>query len=213
MNDAEIQRRIDAVPYWWHTIKLGNLVTLGRVPLNFQDWVAQVIPRDLIGKSVLDIGAWDGYFSFLAEQRGASRVVAIDKLVDHNAAGFMTAKEILNSKVEFIQMDVLDLDKLREEFDVVFFFGVFYHLMHPLLALEKIYEKTKSLLLIETHVVSNQLPLMVFYEKDEYEGDSSNWWGPSVECVMAMCRSCGFARVEMVDKIWGDGRALFKAYK
>ncbi|MGH9075273.1 MAG: class I SAM-dependent methyltransferase [Acidimicrobiales bacterium] len=33
---------------------------------------------DLTGRSVLDIGAWDGYFSFEVERRGASRVVALD---------------------------------------------------------------------------------------------------------------------------------------
>ena len=33
---------------------------------------------DFRGRSVLDIGAWDGYYSFLAERRGASRVVALD---------------------------------------------------------------------------------------------------------------------------------------
>ena len=36
------------------------------------------LPLSLAGESVLDIGAWDGFFSFEAERRGASRVVAAD---------------------------------------------------------------------------------------------------------------------------------------
>lgn len=36
---------------------------------------------DLHGKSVLDIGAYDGFFSFAAERAGAARVVALDHYV------------------------------------------------------------------------------------------------------------------------------------
>lgn len=228
MNDEEIQKRIDAVPCWWHTIPLGNCLTPGLeneifrflIP-NFQDWIVQVIPEDLTGKSVLDIGTWDGYFSFLAEQRGASRVVAIDKMdrrhLITDANGFMTAREILNSQVNFIEMDVFEIDCLTGEFDIVFFFGVLYHLRHPLLALEKIYQKTKSVVLIETHVIDTEYSLMAFYENDEYGGDITNWCGPTIECVKAMCRSCGFNQIELVAQLQSlngkERRVLFKVYK
>ena len=36
------------------------------------------LPADLSGQSVLDIGAWDGFFSFESERRGANRVLAVD---------------------------------------------------------------------------------------------------------------------------------------
>lgn len=228
MNDQEIQKRIDAVPWWWHTIQLGNCRTPGSenqvfefLTPNFQNWIAQVIPEDLTGKSILDIGTWDGYFSFLAEQRGASRVVAIDNLIGRypniESEGFMTAREILNSKVNFIQIDLLDIDRLAEEFDAIFFFGVLYHLRHPLLALEKIYQKAKSSVLLETHVIDTEYPLMAFYENDEYGKDPTNWWGPSISCVQAMCRSCGFREIELVAQLGsmeqGETRALFKLSK
>jgi tRNA (mo5U34)-methyltransferase len=70
----ELQAQADAMG-WYHTIDLGNgVVTKG---ISVQETSADVIP-DVTGRSVLDIGAWDGKFSFLAEQRGASRVVALD---------------------------------------------------------------------------------------------------------------------------------------
>ncbi len=71
---AELQAQADALG-WYHTIDLGNgVVTKG---ISVQETSAAVLP-DVQGRSVLDIGAWDGKFSFLAEQRGADRVVALD---------------------------------------------------------------------------------------------------------------------------------------
>ena len=70
----ELQAQADAFG-WYHTIDLGNgVVTKG---ISVQETSPGVIP-DVSGRSVLDIGAWDGKFSFAAEKAGASRVVALD---------------------------------------------------------------------------------------------------------------------------------------
>src|SRR5437588_11652940 len=71
------------VPVWWHSIDLGDgVVTPGhKSPTMLDDeWQSLNLP-DLCGKSVLDIGAWDGFFSFAAERAGAARVVALDHYV------------------------------------------------------------------------------------------------------------------------------------
>jgi tRNA (mo5U34)-methyltransferase len=73
-SPAELQAQADAFG-WYHTIDLGNgVVTKG---ISVQETSPGVIP-DVAGKSVLDIGAWDGKFSFAAEKAGATRVVALD---------------------------------------------------------------------------------------------------------------------------------------
>ena len=73
-SPAELQAQADAFG-WYHTIDLGNgVVTKG---ISVQETSAGVLP-EVAGRSVLDIGAWDGKFSFAAEQRGATRVVALD---------------------------------------------------------------------------------------------------------------------------------------
>nr|WP_070961225.1 DUF1698 domain-containing protein [Hyphomonas sp. Mor2] len=80
---AEKQAAIDAVPFWWHSIDVGDgVVTPGRRDLDGMKakWNACHVP-DLKEKSVLDIGAWDGYFSFEAERRGARKVTAMDKFI------------------------------------------------------------------------------------------------------------------------------------
>ena len=77
---GELAERVRAVPFWWHSIELGDgVVTPGaKDPEYLRNELEQLRLPDLEGKSVLDIGAWDGFYSFEAERRGAARVVALD---------------------------------------------------------------------------------------------------------------------------------------
>jgi tRNA (mo5U34)-methyltransferase len=193
---------------WFHRIDLGR----GLITPGLDDTAAKLsrvqLPADLTGRSVLDIGAWDGFFSFEAERRGASRVLAVDSFCWNgegwgSKAGFELARRALNSKVEDAEMEVLDLapEKIGT-FDVVLFFGVLYHLRHPLLALEKVSSVTKSHLILETKVdlLSVRAPAMAFYVGDELNGDPTNWWAPNIPGLCDMLRSVGFRRFEVVAK-------------
>ena len=68
--------------FWWHSVDLGDEVTPGHKSpeLLEHEWANLHLP-DLAGRSVLDVGCWDGWFSFRAEERGAARVVALDHYV------------------------------------------------------------------------------------------------------------------------------------
>lgn len=163
MNLAE---QIKAIPYWYHRIELPDgTMTPGWAPICAEKYA---IPADLTGKRVLDIGAWDGYWTWEALKRGAAEVVAIDDFSDtcgspgkikrngwetfdlcREAFGFVNCPDSTNfgmgyendkgQKVKRIEMSVYDIsEKILGRFDVVFFFGTIYHLKHPLLALEKI---------------------------------------------------------------------------
>lgn len=75
-----LQDRVDAIPFWWHSIDLGHgVVTPGHKPADVlrAELDALALP-DLSGRTVLDIGGWDGYFAFEAERRGAARVAVVD---------------------------------------------------------------------------------------------------------------------------------------
>lgn len=82
---AEIQRRaaeiVKAYPQWYHSIELApGVITPGVAPLEvWKGTLRKLGLPDLRGKSVLDIGAYDGFFSFAAERLGAARVVALDQ--------------------------------------------------------------------------------------------------------------------------------------
>jgi tRNA (mo5U34)-methyltransferase len=184
---------------YYHSIELrdGSVIP-GIQTLEKQRWrIAQFpIPQDLRGKRVLDIGAWDGWFSFEMERRGAS-VVAVDATDKTN---FREAKALLNSKVEYVVGDICRL-KPRDigYFDIVLFFGVLYHLKHPMLALENVCELSTGLVCVESFVTDNgdaPVPTLEFYEGDELAGQFDNWVGPNVSCLLAMCRATGFATVE-----------------
>src|SRR5262249_26852409 len=101
-------------------------------------WRRGNLPPDLAGATVLDVGTTNGGFAFEAERRGAAKVVAVD-IVDPNLFGFDELKATLRSRVEFIRCSIYELpSRLQTAFDVVIFFGVLYHLRHPLLALDSV---------------------------------------------------------------------------
>jgi tRNA (mo5U34)-methyltransferase len=193
---------------WFHSIELApGLKTRGS-----DDTARRLdilhLPEDLSGKTVLDIGAWDGFFSFEAERRGAARVVALDSHAwmlreGEGKAGFELARDALGSRVEDVTMEVLDISPERlGHFDVVLFLGVLYHMRHPLLALEKVASVTDELLIVETHVdmLQTRKPAMAMYPGHELGFDPTNWWGPNPEAVAAMVRDVGFEHVDVVSE-------------
>ena len=158
------------------------------------------LPADLRGKRVIDIGAWDGWFSFECERRGAE-VVAVDCVALDT---FIEAKQLIGSKVEYLTLDVNELSaRSLGRFDIVLFFGVLYHLRHPLLGLEKAVELSTDLALVESFVIPSEkrqiAAVMEFYERGDLGGQIDNWFGPTPECAVAMCRSAGFAQAELRD--------------
>jgi tRNA (mo5U34)-methyltransferase len=223
---------------WWHSIDLGNgIVTKGATDTRTK--IRHVgMPDDLTGWSVLDIGAWDGFFSFEAEKRGASRVVALDHVVWNDPTvgrqGFDLAHRILDSKVEDVDCEVHSItpEKVGGVYDLVLFLGVLYHVRHPLLALERVSSVCGNQLILETHVDMEEStrPLLAFYPETECANDHSNWFGPNRAAVEAMLKVVGFKTVKMVwshidskknpvgYKVVGGeksqfGRAIFHAWK
>jgi len=201
----ELRRKVAEIQ-WFHTIDLGDgLVTPGIDPSAGR--LARIkLPADLTGTSVLDVGAWDGFFSFEAERRGAARVLAVDSFAWDGGGwgskrGFELAHETFGSRVESRSVDVLDLSpETVGTFDVVLFLGVLYHMRDPLLALERVASVTGKQLIVETHVdlLGLRRPAAAFYPGRELNQDPSNWWGPNPAAVEAMLRAVGFPRVEVV---------------
>ena len=123
---------------WYHSIQLpsGEVIEGIQTLQQLRHRIAQFpIPQDLTGKRVLDIGAWDGWFSFEMERRGA-RVLAIDNA---KRTRFLKAREILGSQVDYQIADICRVTaRDLGRFDIVLFFGVLYHLKHPMRALETV---------------------------------------------------------------------------
>ena len=225
LRRRRMRAAVDSVPYWHHSIDLGGgLVSPGA---KSADYLARELDRlhlpDLRGKRVLDVGAWDGFYAFEAERRGAREVVAVDSVmwnVDMRALapperrdrygdpcpgrrGFEIAHEALGSSVEPVVMEVDEIDPERiGTFDVVLFLGVVYHLRNPLQGLERVTAVTDELLVVESHLNwfpgAEERAMCEFYETTELLGDPTNWWGPNAAALVALMRAAGCARAEIV---------------
>jgi tRNA (mo5U34)-methyltransferase len=189
------QAEVDRVVFWWHSVDVGHgVVTPGhKTPEILADEWAALALGDLTGRSVLDIGAWDGGFSFLCEDAGAARVVALDDVVwgielagmdgpDYvrpanpavpsdpalpGRVGFETAHRLRGSRVEPIVGSFAndDLTGLGQ-FDVVLFLGVLYHLENPFAALRKVFDLVApgGSCVIETQAILAQEPDRLLWE-------------------------------------------------
>lgn len=209
ISNEEARRFIEESKFYWHQRfhLTDDVATPGA---NDIEWLCQTadLPLDLTGKSVLDVGINNGGASFLAERRGASRIVGVD-IMDENFFGFRDIKNLLDSKVEYVRADVYTMSNIiKEKFDIVIFFGVLYHLRHPLLALDQLRELTSGILLLETAIddynlkeLSNQ-SLLRFYRKDELGNDGTNWFAPTSTALADMCCSAGFNPLEI--KKWPE---------
>ncbi|PNH08812.1 hypothetical protein TSOC_004607 [Tetrabaena socialis] len=224
ISEKEAKKTAAELP-WVHRVRLfEDFVTGGQ----WEEDRGFHIPTNLTGQSFLDLGAWDGYFTFLAEDRGASSVTAVDYCcwggreygvpekpdIPWNKGGsccpadgrtFKLAHAVRKSKAKAVRVNVYDL---RPEFvggqhDVVLFAGVLYHLRFPFLAMTRVASVTKRMLIIETtispKIETNPEPVLLFYPGKELNNDPTNWFDFNVPSLTAMLRVLGFVRVELVN--------------
>lgn len=150
-----LQARIDGVR-WYHEFDFPNGLR-ARKPAADPDVAGhrllwrfielELDKLDLAGKSVLDIGCWDGYWSFYAERRGARRVLATDDTAENWGCGdgLRLARELFGSRIETrLDVSVYGLDRVHECFDVIFFLGVYYHLIDPFCAFAQIRHRCRD---------------------------------------------------------------------
>jgi tRNA (mo5U34)-methyltransferase len=213
----EIEKRINELGPWFHNISLGGVQTapdhfLGDYPSSKWHNFREAIPKDLSGMTVLDIGCNGGFYSIEMKRRGAERVLGIDH-DDGYLAQARFAAEVLEMDIQFRQMSVYEVAQLRERFDLVLFMGVFYHLRHPLLALDLLRQhvardwfvfqsmqrgsRTKPDIAEDYPFWERGIfdqpgfPKMHFIE-NSYSHDPTNWWIPNRACAEACLRSAGF---------------------
>ncbi|MGE5359029.1 MAG: class I SAM-dependent methyltransferase [Bacteroidales bacterium] len=208
-SDAELRDRIHQIT-WCHPIDFGNGVVT-RPEWHVRQRFARrlkflALPADLSGKTVLDIGAWDGFFSFECERRGAARVLAIDTYAwdVHGKAGFLLAHSVLRSKVESMRLAAEDLDsRAIGRFDLVLFLGVLYHLRSPITVLDRLRDVTAGTLVCETHglvpALHARYPLVSFFPGDGHERGTPYEFTaiPTLECLRQMLASAGFGQVDV----------------
>lgn len=220
-GDPSLQERIAALGPWFHNLTLGGIETapdhpLGDYPTFKWRGFAHVLPEDLQGASVLDIGCNAGFYAVEMARRGAGEVVAIDSDPRYLAQATLAA-EVTGARMSLHLMSVYDVAKLGRRFDLVIFMGVLYHLRHPLLALDLLWEHAVGdRLLFQTMLRGTEPPVesapdyafadwspfarpgwpRLSFVEHRYANDPTNWFIPNAAGAEAMLRSSGFRVLE-----------------
>ena len=206
----EAARVLGRVPLWFHTFALNaehGLYTPGvardhryRVPF---------FPESFTGQRVLDVGTFDGFYAFLAERRGAARVVAIDNeqyvawvkgrwgVELEGGAGFRAIAELLHSRVEYVRGDALALADGGERFDVVICFGILHRVENPLGLLRGLSRllAPAGRLLVEAYGAAGDGRIEVYRPGEVYRGDDYVYWGFGVDGLSVLAAHAGFSDV------------------
>ena len=217
MEEKYTTNRINELKPWFHNLHLpGGQQTapdhpLGDFPSFKWKQISPHLPADLSGWHVIDIGCNAGFYSFELARRGAT-VNAIDIDSHYLEQARWAAEQFdLAQRITFKQMQIYDLARIEESYDLVWFMGVFYHLRYPFLALNIVAQKIRRLMVFQTltmpedEVIVPQSdpdlngreillqrgwPKMAFIE-GRLADDPTNWWIPNHACVKAMLRSSG----------------------
>lgn len=231
---TEEQRKEVESLYWWHRIELEpGYVTPGECPHgNAQDFESRFgLPKDLTGLTVLDVGGYDGLFSFECEKRGAAEVDMIDRYQNskntkhHPNRPFTLAKTILNSNVLYQNHTLEDYnpkywDTLEDIeickpvlYDLILYYGVLYHITNPLGAVEKLIKLIKpgSVILVETTIANPELEeslVPVLEYRPGFDGDPTNFFYPNTAWIITAFVANGARGVQVV---YNDGiRATYR---
>jgi tRNA (mo5U34)-methyltransferase len=211
-----------ALAPWFHNLHLpdGRQTApdhpLGDFPAFKFSQIEAVLPADMRGMRVLDIGCNAGFYSIALAQRGADVLgIDVDPHYLRQAAWARERFGIDPGQLKLAELQVYDLARRPDRFDVVLFLGVLYHLRYPLLALDVVTEKVDGLLILQTLTMPGEeaivppddlrlherhrmlepgWPKMAFIEA-RLEDDPTNWWAPNRACVEAMVRSSGLEPV------------------
>ena len=216
------ERVRDSVPLWFHTFALAPGIYTRGIARDHGYRLAVLGADRFAGRSVLDVGVFDGFYSFLAEARGARRVVAVDneQYVDwvrarfgitlEGGAGFRAIAGLVGSRVQYRRMDALDVNELAERFDVVLCFGLLHRVTDPIRLLRALAAVLAAggEIVLETYGSSlpADVPAIEVHESgDVYARDDFVYWGFSAEALRRMARLVGFDEVEVVDELEIDG--------
>lgn len=178
------------------------------------------LPKDLTGKSVLDLACSDGFYSFECEARGAAEVVAVEGPGWENPAGFDRFKflrSLYRSNIGHAVARIEDyIDATDRTFDLVLSLGIYYHLPDPLAYFKKLAALTRETLIVTGRTIAMSAfdPINTIYDQ-LHEGDACvctgrsasvmllsdrcvGKWTANVQCLMDMLRIAGFSDVEVL---------------
>ena len=221
---------VEVVPFWFHTFALNRTEGI-YTPGAARDhrYRVSALPEDFAGMSVLDVGCFDGFYAFLAERRGAEKVVAVDNeqyrlwvaarwgVELEGGEGFRAVHRLLGSAVEYRRMDAFALDGLGERFDLVYCFGILHRVENPLGLLRVLRARTVTggVVMVETYGVGpedqNGPAIRVSEPGEVYARDDFVYWGFGDGGLQRLAQIAGFSGVESLVDVEVDGHPRLMA--
>lgn len=193
---------------FFHKVKLDDEIYTNGVS-NMEEFRPCYIfdELDLSNKTVLDVGCWDGYFSFEAEKKGASRVTSFDdpRCRWGGMDGYFFLHNYFKSRASFVNGNVYNLSKMfnAKEFDVVLCYGVLYHLTDLLFALKNLFHVCKDTIVFEGHFSNSDLLCLEIIPNRFLNNDTGNVYFPSIPYMKLMGTYSGF-ELEKTSPSMGD---------
>jgi tRNA (mo5U34)-methyltransferase len=224
VDPALARATVEAVPFWFHSFALNRAEGV-YTPGAARDhrYRMSTLPDDFGGMSVLDVGTFDGFYAFLAEHRGAERVVAVDNeqyrlwvasrwgVELQGGEGFRVIHRLLGSAVEYRRMDAFELEGLDERFDLVLCCGILHRVENPLGLLRVLRGCTASggSVLVETYGVRPEdrdgPAIRVSQPGEVYARDEFVYWGFGHAGLERLALIAGFSRAGSLVDVEVDG--------
>lgn len=203
---ADLRARVAELGPWFHNIELApGIATRGIAPAPgpqpadhpLRRWQVyrEVLPADMRGMRVLDLGSADGFFALEMARRGAL-VLAQDSW------GAMIARLRFAAQAAGLQdriwTRVGELTAIRpgERYDAVLALGLLYHLRHPFHDLEIIARAT-DLLWLETTLHPGE-GSFIHFKPPAASVHHIRKWFPTRDCVRDMLQECRFTSIETI---------------
>jgi tRNA (mo5U34)-methyltransferase len=213
LSIEETEQAVRELGWWHHHFELPNGVLTGTGTPGYdphERWapIADHLPEDLGGASVLDVGGNSGYFTVQMLQRGAGSCVMVEPAEEYAAqARFVFEQFEVKPKLVVEDVHTYCLTT-SDRFDYVLCLGLLYHLRYPLLVLDRLAQMTRRRLFVQSHLIGPQLPNepqqdvgmedvvdesfpRLSFVESAYRGDSTNWWLPNYSALEAMARAAG----------------------
>lgn len=212
--NTELQKQIDKLN-WWHTIKFpGGEISKGDNNYNNNHSMKRYLfPEDLTGKSVLDVGAYDGFWSAEAKSRGAEIVVCTDLTIRPT---IKLVSQAFNLDLLTKSVDWNNPNQWEKVFDTVLCYGLVYHLYNPIQGIINCMRVGHEVI-IESAInqpakLDESIPVAWINAK-MHDNDNTNYFIPNMNCL----RESAFVaakvigkHIKIVDEYVEDTRATIK---
>jgi tRNA (mo5U34)-methyltransferase len=156
--------------------------------------------KPLAGKSVLDVGSGNGYFTYLMAMQGAEIAIGIEPFLLFNYQ-FQAIRTLISQPLKAYVLP-LKLGQMPEEssFDSVFSMGVLYHQRDHMLHLKQLMEvmTDNGELILETLIIDQQHGDQIIPE-DRYARMRNIWCLPSTDTLLTWLQTAGFKNIKLVD--------------